>query len=573
MNTIISQLKKYTVFGAVALTAIVYTGCTDLDENPYTFIDPDKFYNTEAEINAALNNTYRAYRNQAGSARNYIAPLEILTDVGEANYRKETQNHYRNTWSDMNNINNTFSDVWEKGFATINDANIVLGRVENVEMDATKKNYIKGQALFLRAYSFYHIVRIYGGCPIPLTYTEGVTGLKMPRESADKVWERIFTDLKDAAGMLPPRNTSNYEVWRVSKDACHALLGEAYLYKATISSKDNLTANKDELELSKQYSKLVIDEAKKGTYDLMQNYNDLWYWFNKNAKNGKESIFELQYFNGEGGECGMAVDFGVYGGMKKDGKVVAGAYYCRFGPTKDVYVSYDPKDTRRNVLLTEYTDKNNVNWKFDVEAEYWKDKDGNPLLIEGDRAYSFMTLINAKYIDPWADVNLYNSMPAPNFPQLRYAEVLLNYAEAANLLKAGDGLAELNLVHQRAGLTPLPAMGQKEMDDAILQERIWEFVGEGKIYFDELRKGVLGDRVEKTAHRSWKMYDNNEYLQNGIPNSRKKIFVCYPMTHKPTKSWLWKIPSKDISSNTLLEQNPENQSAALQYDWVASSEK
>jgi len=565
MNTILSQLKKCTVFGAIALAAVVYSGCTDLDENPYTFIDPGKYYKTEAEINTALMNTYRAYRNQAASGRNYIAPLEILTDVGEGNYRKETQNHYRNTWSDMDNINNTFSDVWSKGFATINNANIVLGRVDNVEMDATKKNYIKGQALFLRAYSFYHIVRIYGGCPIPLTYTAGVSGLKTPRESADKVWERIFQDLKDAAGMLPPRKTSGYERWRVSQDACHALLGEAYLYKATISNEDNLNANKEELELSKKYSKLVMDQG----YELMGNYNDLWYWFNKDAKNNKESIFELQFFNGDGGSNGMAVDFGVYNGMKKDGKIVAGAYFCRFGPSKDVYVSYDENDARRNVLLTEFTDKSDVDWKFDVEAEYWKNKNGEPLLIEGDRAYSFMTLINAKYIDPWADNSVYNDKPAPNFPQLRYAEVLLNYAEAANLLKAGDGLAELNEVHTRAGLTPLPAMGQKEMDDAILQERVWEFVGEGKIYYDELRKGVLGDRVEKTANRSWRIYDNKEFLKDKIANSRKKIFVCYPMTHKPTKSWLWKIPSKDMSSNTLLEQNPENKTAPLTLDWTS----
>ena len=567
MNTIISQLKKYTVFGAVALAAVVYTGCTDLDENPYTFIDPDKFYNTENEVNAALNNAYHAFRNMAGSGRNYIAPLEILTDVGEANYRKEAQNHYRNTWSDMNNINNTFSDLWSKAFATINDANIVLGRVEGVKMDETKKNYIKGQALFLRAYSFYHVVRIYGGCPIPLTYTEGISGLKVPRESADKVWERIFTDLKDAANMLPHRGTSGYEVWRASKGACHALLGEAYLYKATISNEDNLAANKEELKLSKEYSGYVI---KDGKYDLVPGgYTNLWYWFNQNAKNNVESIFELQYFNGKDGNNGMALDFGVYGGMKKDGKVVAGAYYCRFGPTLDIYASYNEKDERRKVLLTEFTNKQDVHFIFDKEAEYWKSTENKPYLVEDK--YAFSTLINVKYIDPWADVSLYNSLPAPNFPMLRYAEVLLNYAEAANLLKAGDGLAELNLVHQRAGLDALPAMGQKEMDDAILQERLWEFVGEGKAYYDELRKGVLGDRAEEAAWRSRQIYDQNIELQTDMSTSRLKGFFNYPMTNKPTKSWLWKIPSGDMSANPLLEQNPENKSAPLKYSWKKPS--
>lgn len=565
MNTILSQLKKYTALSAVALAAVVYTGCTNLDENPYTFIDPDNFYNSEADINAALNNTYHAFRNMASSGNNYIAPLEILTDVGEGNYRKEAQNWNRNTWSDIDNINNTFSDVWNKSFAAINNANIVLGRVDDVEMDGTKKNWIKGQALFLRAYSFYHIVRIYGGCPIPLTYTEGITGLKAPRATAAEVWERIFQDLKDADGLLPLKGTAGYEIWRANKSACHALLGEAYLYKATISNEDNLQANVEELKLSKQYSGYVIEEAKKGTYKLMPSYDDLWYWNNKNAKNNIESIFELQFHNGENNNNGMSTNFGIYGGLMKGDKVVAGAYYCRFGPTTDVYKSYDAKDDRRKILLTEFTSKKNIHYVYDLETEIWNGSDGKPYLCEDK--YSFTTLINAKYIDPWADVATQNDLAAANFPQLRYAEVLLNYAEAANLLKAGDGLAELNEVHTRAGLTPLPAMGQEKMDDAILQERIWEFVGEGKIYFDELRKGVLGERAEIAANRSFQIWKKDIQLVKDMETSRQKVFFNLPMTHKPTKSWLWKIPSGDMSSNTLLEQNPNNESAPLKLDW------
>ena len=56
-------------------------------------------------------------------------------------------------------------------------------------------------------------------------------------------------------------------------------------------------------------------------------------------------------------------------------------------------------------------------------------------------------------------------------------------------------------------------------------------------------------------------------MKPGTANSRLKVFCCYPMTHKPTKSWLWKIPSGDMSSNSLLEQNPENVSAPLTYSW------
>ena len=82
MNSIVSQIKKYATFGVVALAAAMYTGCTDLDENPYTFISPDAFYNSSSDINAALNNTYRAFRNMAGNARNVVARLEVATDLG-----------------------------------------------------------------------------------------------------------------------------------------------------------------------------------------------------------------------------------------------------------------------------------------------------------------------------------------------------------------------------------------------------------------------------------------------------------------------------------------------------------
>lgn len=566
MKTIISRFKKYTAMAMMGLAAVVYSGCTDLDESPYTFIDPDSFYTSETDIDAALNNTYRAFRDMATSRRNYVAALEILTDQGEANYRKESQNQYRNTWSDMNNINNTFSDVWSKSFETINDANIVLGRVDGIDMDETAKNYVKGQARFLRAYSFYHIVRIYGGCPIPLTYTSGISGLKVPRATADEVWAQIFEDLKTAADLLPVRGTSGYADWRATKASCNALLGEAYLYKATISNENNLSANQDELQQSKNYSELVINEAtQRGNYELLDDYTDLWYWFNQNAKNNAESIFELQFFNGDGGTNDMAIDFGVYSGMKKDGNIVAGAYYCRYGPTLDLYLSYDANDERRQVFLTEFTNKQDVHYTYSTEKEYWISDTGNPLLIESDR-FAFHTLLNAKYFDPWADASLYNSMPAPNFPMLRYAEVLLNYAEAANLLSAGDGIDELNQVRTRAGLSAYSFVSQEDMDNTILQERLWEFPGECKAYYDELRKGVLGDRAEETAWRSYQIYLKNELLGTGS-ESRLKYFFPYPMTNKPTKSWLWKIPSSDLSSNTLLEQNPDNTSASLNYSW------
>jgi hypothetical protein len=552
MNTIY-QLKKYAAMGAMAVAAVIYSGCTNLDESPYTFINPDSFYQTQSDVETALNNTYRAFRNMATSTRYVVAPLELATELGEPNYRKEQPYLDNiNAWNDVNNVSYTFSNIWKNSYVAINDANIVLGRAENVSMDATEKARIEGQALFIRAYAFYYLVRIYGGCPIPVTYTSGLGGLKVPRESADKVWEQIFSDLKEAAEKLPERGTSGYDVWRASKGSCYALLGEAYLYKATISNEDNFSANKSELEESKKYSELVI---KSGKYSLVPDYKNLWYWYNQDAKNNSESVFELQFFASSNDGNGLGVDLGT--GNSSGIKGVAGTYNCRMGIPGDFYETYAENDARKAIILTNFTDsKTSVEYNYDLESQNWVSATGAIYLPEN---YAFHTLLNAKFFDPWADAVQLNAYPGANYPLLRYSEVLLNYAEAANLLSAGDGLSELNQVHSRALGTTLSSMSQKEMDEAILQERLWEFPGECKAYFDELRKGVIGEREQAFVNKNHAIYLKNEMLSSST-NSRRKNRFGVEMTFIPKKSFLWKIPQTDLDSNSMLEQTPDNES-------------
>ena len=135
-------------------------------------------------------------------------------------------------------------------------------------------------------------------------------------------------------------------------------------------------------------------------------------------------------------------------------------------------------------------------------------------------------------------------MPSANFPILRYSEVLLNYAEAANLLSAGDGINELNLVRNRAGLASLPSgTSQADIDNDILNQRRYEFVGEGKVFFDELRKDKLADFATKKC---------SETKALGITYMNEDIVF------KPQKTYLFKIPKSDLDSNKALEQNPDN---------------
>ena len=98
------------------------------------------------------------------------------------------------------------------------------------------------------------------------------------------------------------------------------------------------------------------------------------------------------------------------------------------------------------------------------------------------------------------------------------------------------------MVHQRAGLPVLSLTTKSAIDDAIFQERGWEFIGEGKMYFDELRTNRLGKNVYEFI---------NKGVVEGMNYFRKLNFV-------PQKSFLWKIPKSDLDSNPALVQNPDN---------------
>ena len=579
MKTIFSKIAKSVAIAAIAVSGLTFNhSCTNLDEKAYTFIDPNLFYTTEEDFNAALNNAYHYFGRIFSDQRGTFFRLGLLTEEQEPNYRKEQPLlDVTNLWQeDINNVARTMANVWGRSYVAINDANIVIGRLEESgdKISSVAAQRLRGQALFLRAYSYYMLVRIYGDCPIPTKFTQSVDGLEMPRESADKVWEQIFKDFEEAAGLLPPKGTPGYDTWRVSQGACWAALGDAYLYKATVQSADNERGgNTAELQKSKEWSKKVIDSK---VYDLYGNFLDNYYYFNQN-KNGIESVFDIQFSNTDGQGWGAGVDCGIGGNTSmtdSEGNIYCGTYYNRCGFTKYFYDTYDPADKRLGAILTDFYCKVSGNLRhyvYDHALEVFKVDETFPGFDASKNAaanypywspesYAYHNLINAKTIDnntALAQVN--NTRPGCNYTLIRYADVLLNYAEAANLLSAGDGLTELNKVHQRAGLPALAPSGQAAMDDAIIQEKLWEQAGEGKNYFTELRKGILGDRVEPYVHKYHADYAKNELTLPGVANSRRRLRFAYEMQFIPKKNFLWKIPQTDLDgAHGAMEQTRDN---------------
>jgi hypothetical protein len=510
---------KLLLLGVVLLT----TGCSDLEEQPYTFLSPTNYYQTEEQLLTSLNGVYAAYKRAFGGENyRWTMYLEDITEFGSPSYQKDNI-EYWNAWSNINSASSRTFNIWDRGYDLINRVNVVLGRGKDIDMDEASKEMIFGEARILRAATMFNMVRIHGGLAIPESFTETLDGLEIPRKTVDETYQYIIDDLIYAEEKLPVKSKQR-DVWRVSKGTAQALLGKVYL------TRGSMTGNTEYFQKSKEYSKKVMDSNE---YSLEPDFKNLWYWWNTNCKNGRESIFELQY----GAYSGMHNNLHVQMGLNLNGDPAVGSYmYRRVGPSIVAYKSYSDNDERKEgTFLTKLTLSSGA-------IEFVLEDNGNEA---GSKGWKTAFPGNIKYYDR-SDESFQLTLPRANIYVLRYAEVLLNYAEAENELNGPGGAYEaINEVRERAGLDPLSGLTQQQMSDLIYRERGWEFIGEAQLYFDELRTDRIGANLKKHWEESKDIY----------------LYKGWALEFVPNKNFLWKIPQNDLDSNPALEQNPDNVSA------------
>lgn len=520
---------KFIKYLFLLIAVPFFNQCTDLKEEPYTFLAPSTFYKSAEELNMSLTSVYDGFQTAYGGS-NYLHHmyLEVLTEFGSPAYAKDDV-HLWNAWVDVNNPARTFTTDWPRAYVVINRANIVLGRGTGVTMDETLKKRYFAEARFLRALTYYNLVRLFGGVPIPETYTQSMEGLQLPRKTVAETYDYIIADLEYAEANLPLKSAlAAADKWRPGKGAAQAFLGEIYLTRASMEGKTEF------YQKSKEYSGKVIASAE---YQLEPDFKNLWFWWNTNNKNGKESIFEIQYSKISGEYNNLHVMFGV-----NITEASVGSYmYRRYGPSIQSFTSYDNKDARKEAtFLTKFN--RTTNGVVTGSVEFLPEEKG---YYPGAKGWNTASPGNNKFYDRTAE-SASLKFPQANIYVMRYSDVLLNYAEAENQINGvtADALAKFNAVRTRAGLENLSGMSKQDLDDFIFRERGWEFIGESQTYFDELRTDRLGKNVK--AAFDWA-------LAQGI-----YMYKDAKLEFIPKKTFLWKIPTYDLDSNPALVQNPDN---------------
>lgn len=445
--------KPYTILLATALLGSCSEGFLDL--KPISTATSDNFYKTADDFKNALNGGYAGLQS-AGLVGNSYVFGEITSDntvpvaSGSVTDQDEFDRFYIKT------TNPFIAGRWNDGYSVIARYNTILDKIGGVAMDETLKNRYIAETKFLRAVVYFSLVQTFGDIPLILkpvaTPDEGYAFGRTPK--AD-VYAQIEKDLTEAEAILPVTYPAA-DIGRATKGAAKAFLGKVYL-----------TQKKFAPAASKL--KEVIDSD---IYALLPSYADV---FKVANKNNKESVFDVQYKSGGAGEGNAWPN--AFAPQNSGNAVIAFGGDGNNQPTLDIINAYESGDLRKDVSV----------------ASSYTNAAGQ--------------IIPDRFIKKYYDVPVAKNDNGNNIPLIRYADVLLMYAEALNeagYQSGGEAFTTLNLVRTRAGLAAKTAANtstQEAFRLVIEQERRVELAFEGHRWFDLVRTGraitVLNSKKEQ----------------------------------------------------------------------------
>ncbi|MDO6432825.1 RagB/SusD family nutrient uptake outer membrane protein [Flavitalea sp. BT771] len=420
--------------------------------------------------------------------------------------------------------------IWRDFYLVVNRANQVIkyvGAYDESVLSKTEKNRILGQAYFLRGLAFYNLATTFKVIPIMTEPFTNPSEFFTATASEDDIWSQIYSDLQAAEANLPISydnvdGLDKGEKGRATKGAAAGLLGKAYLYR------------KDYAKAGTQFEKFFAGGPLNNVYSLMPDYRDN---FKDVNENNSESLFEVQFTEGKGTDINWCCDptsswkqvqaISVTYGME-------GAGFSDYLPTRWIYDEYklektvDGKDDPR-LLVTIASYEPADNSVLAYGRAWW-----NPQTSIYPRKYTNDGVGNGKTVEVAAESGI-------NYRVLRYADILLMYAEVLNETnKTDQAYSYIQQVRARANLPDLatakPNMTQAQMRDQLAHERALEFAIEGQRINDLIRWGWFYDPVklaELKAHdpdfNTWT--PGNEYLP---------------------------IPQQELDANKNLKPNPAN---------------
>lgn len=512
---------KYTYLLSLVF-CLSLVGCSDLEEDARSQLEPDERILDLQTVETTVAGAYGHLSARAFMSRALGLTVMLrsdMVDIGNPTTSPVRIEHDQFTVSASNPLildqANPERSFWPRLYQIVRGANETLKELEVLEeQDAGVKEEIAGRARFIRAFAYYHLVRLFGDIPYLDDTTPTADASVAPRTPAETIYEGIIADFEYAKEWLPDTRANRA---LPSKAAASAFLASVHLTRG-------------EYQMAYNEATDIISKAGRYNLALEADYRNIFHA--ENTDSSLEPIFVIDFVgtnvNDESRDY-LAAFTGFFG---------QATYYPSGGwsvmvPAQAVYDTWDNEDYRKEV-------------NFDAEAF---DNDGNVLPFT---TYSSLDGRNtnrphiSKYTAMAGDLPQANTSGRDshsNYQMMRYAEVLLIAAEAAAELGiTAEADQYINMIRERArngagtgAPSAVPADISGATVDDVLEERRLELAFEQKRWYDIVRRR-MGDQV---------------FGSNGFETEFQGT-----QNFDPNRDYLLPIPPLEITNNPNLTQNP-----------------
>jgi hypothetical protein len=527
------KIHRYII---ILVVSVIVLSCESdlLNTTPKDRLASDLFWNTEQDAVYAATGVYSIL----GDHWRY-ASMDGYTDIAHfiLQWREESvvEKHT------FNSSNNVIASEWSYYYTIINASNTFLENVLLIEeMDESLRERLIAEIRTLRSFAYINLVMLYGDVPLITTTLTVQDAKSVNRTSKSQIWDFISDELAEAAQALP---TIQEEKGRITKGVALGLKARAMLYA-------------DRYEDARNAAKSVMDL---GVYQLNDSYAQI---FKYSGENSSEIMFARQY----------AKDISSHSIFAFFTPNSLFTQQCQVVPTKPLIDSYTMQSTGLPIT--------NPSSGFDINDPY-TDRDPrlyHTIYITGDKLPNGQTLnttpgsgtgddvtISAENVTPtgWYFKKYMNdedySNPwncGINLIYLRYAEVLLTYAEACIEL-GGSAINQtvldaLNAIRTRddVNMPMITTTNQSELREIVRNERLVELAMEGHRLYD-IRRWKIGEVVIPGTVKGMTYEDpanTGSYITLELTGYVKEF--------DPQKHYLWPIPFRELDLNENIEQNP-----------------